>query len=273
MIFHGLAKRFLVAICPFLFVITAHAASDDALMERLVSSYPEFLAGHEGNALIWKDGTRMLFDDGKRGKEFETLLNAPSIRDMFYAPYLSGKVTAAPDINSDPGRVRYEPFFIKMYGDCRKGETARTLVDVVWLPKKWGKKIRMTRVNGVAEQLAKVSRELDQLPATYNSYLIPPAGTVNCRLIEGTQRLSAHGSATAIDISTQHADYWRWARPDSKGHYPYRNHIPAEIVEIFEKHGFIWGGRWYHYDTMHFEYRPELLNSDGVRSEVKKQEP
>ena len=28
---------------------------------------------------------------------------------------------------------------------------------------------------------------------------------------------------------------------------------------IFEKHGFIWGGRWYHYDTMHFEYRPEMI--------------
>ncbi|MEJ2663631.1 MAG: M15 family metallopeptidase, partial [Spirochaetia bacterium] len=27
----------------------------------------------------------------------------------------------------------------------------------------------------------------------------------------------------------------------------------------FEKYGFIWGGKWYHYDTMHFEYRPELL--------------
>src|SRR5690242_16362928 len=27
----------------------------------------------------------------------------------------------------------------------------------------------------------------------------------------------------------------------------------------FEQHGFIWGGRWAHYDTMHFEYRPELL--------------
>ena len=30
---------------------------------------------------------------------------------------------------------------------------------------------------------------------------------------------------------------------------------------IFEKHGFIWGGRWYHYDTMHFEYRPELVGA------------
>jgi peptidoglycan L-alanyl-D-glutamate endopeptidase CwlK len=30
-------------------------------------------------------------------------------------------------------------------------------------------------------------------------------------------------------------------------------------VTIFENHGFIWGGKWYHFDTMHFEYRPELL--------------
>ena len=43
------------------------------------------------------------------------------------------------------------------------------------------------------------------------------------------------------------------------GAIPYRNKIPMEIVDIFEKHGFIWGGKWYHYDTMHFEYRPELL--------------
>jgi hypothetical protein len=26
------------------------------------------------------------------------------------------------------------------------------------------------------------------------------------------------------------------------------------VAWIFEKHGFIWGGEWYHYDTMHFEY-------------------
>jgi D-alanyl-D-alanine carboxypeptidase-like protein len=34
--------------------------------------------------------------------------------------------------------------------------------------------------------------------------------------------------------------------------------MPRDIVDIFERHGFIWGGKWY--DTMHFEYRPELLS-------------
>ena len=39
----------------------------------------------------------------------------------------------------------------------------------------------------------------------------------------------------------------------------YKNRMPLEIVEAFEHEGFIWGGQWAHYDTMHFEYRPELL--------------
>ena len=49
----------------------------------------------------------------------------------------------------------------------------------------------------------------------------------------------------------------RW-RPHH-GPILYRNRMPEEIVTIFEKHGFIWGGKWYHFDTMHFEFRPELL--------------
>jgi hypothetical protein len=29
-------------------------------------------------------------------------------------------------------------------------------------------------------------------------------------------------------------------------------------VAVFEREGFIWGGKWYHFDPIHFEYRPEL---------------
>jgi len=237
----------------------SNRARAERLMAALVTAYPEFLAGYQGNDIVWKDGTRMAFDDGRGPKAFEAMLDAPDLEDMFYAPYPMGRIGTAPAVGIDPGRVRNQPFFAKMYGDCSKGEVARNLVDVVWLPSKDAQKLKVTRVNGVAAKLQAVSSELDRLPAAMTQYLQPSAGTYNCRPVAGTSRISAHGSGIAIDISTAHADYWYWTKPGPDGHYAYRNRIPWEIVEIFEKHGFIWGGKWYHYDTMHFEYRPEIL--------------
>ena len=51
------------------------------------------------------------------------------------------------------------------------------------------------------------------------------------------------------------SNYWEWDSP-----MQWKNQIPQAIVDAFESEGFAWGGRWYHYDTMHFEYRPELLD-------------
>ena len=90
-------------------------------------------------------------------------------------------------------------------------------------------------------------------------YLRSPGGTFQWRVIAGTQRLSNHSFGIALDINVPRSHYWRNAKPNADGRYEYRNAVPYAIVEVFEKHGFIWGGRWYHYDTMHFEYRPELL--------------
>jgi hypothetical protein len=36
------------------------------------------------------------------------------------------------------------------------------------------------------------------------------------------------------------------------------------VIKAFEAYGFIWGGKWTFYDTMHFEYRPELLILGGL---------
>lgn len=235
------------------------------LMGALVAAYPDLLAGHDGNAIIWRDGTRMAFDDGVRDKSFDDLLNRPDLEDQFYAPYPPGRRGLGPDVNIDPGRVRFEPFFKKMYGDCRRGQPRGRLVDVVWLPRHGGQRVKVTSANGVAKRLQAVSNELDTLPSKFLKYLKPSAGTYNCRVIAGTKRLSVHAFGAAIDINVKYADYWRWRKPDARGRYAYRNRIPLEVVEIFEKHGFIWGGKWYHYDTMHFEYRPELLRPlDGA---------
>jgi hypothetical protein len=61
-----------------------------------------------------------------------------------------------------------------------------------------------------------------------------------------------HGWGAAIDINPNATSYWMW------GHQR-RLSVAPEVIAIFESHGFIWGGKWAHYDTMHFEYRPELL--------------
>jgi D-alanyl-D-alanine carboxypeptidase len=236
------------------------------LTDILVTAYPDMLTSHDGGDIVWKDGTRMPFGlpqpvrDATAAKpldERDPLFAKPALADMFHWRYPMAMMP--PVDGADPGRIRVEAFFTKMYGDCRKGEVAPNLVTVPWLPKKKGGTIKVTRINGVAEKVAVVSAELDELPASFDKFLVPSAGGYHCRPIAGTQRLSAHGSGTAIDLALKRAHYWRWSKSGAKDVIAYRNAIPSEIVSIFEKHGFIWGGKWHHYDTMHFEYRPELL--------------
>lgn len=232
---------------------------------RLLAAYPEHLASIDGNDVIWVDGTRMPLDDAQGVKPFDAWLERPDLEDMLRFPYTAGTAAAAPDVNKDPGRARNAAFFDKMYGNCRNDEVTRHLVDVVWLPTKSGQKFKVTSVNGVAARLDAISRALDALPDRFDAFLLPAAGTYNCRVIAGTDRVSAHGHGIAIDIAVKTSDYWRWAKPASDGRHVYRNRVPKEIVDIFEAHGFIWGGRWYHFDTMHFEYRPEFLPAFSPR--------
>lgn len=78
--------------------------------------------------------------------------------------------------------------------------------------------------------------------------------------------MSAHSYGMSIDIGVKFSDYWRWDNPgkNETDSISYWNRIPGEIVDVFEKHGFISGTKWYHYDTMHFEFRPDLLIHAGL---------
>jgi len=238
--------------------LLADEMAPDEAGRRLKVAYPEHIASVEGGAVVWRDGTRLAIDDGQGAKSFKDLLRAPDLQDIFAIPYPTGALLP-PAVDADPGRARPETFFDRMYGNCRAGEVQKHLVEVAWMPSRGRTKLMVSRVNGVAEKLKAVSDELERLPRTFDRYLNPVAGTYACRVIAGTQRLSTHGHGIAIDLALEHSHYWRWSKPDASGRYVWRNALPEEIVRIFEKHGFIWGGRWYHYDTMHFEYRPELL--------------
>lgn len=189
---------------------------------------------------------------GRNNKSFEEKLRSPSILDQLSVVYPKGPPTTPPQ--DDPGRFRNLAFFDKMYGDCTKGEVEKKLVKVPWLPKAGRGSVRITTVNGIADKLRAISTALDGLLPELKKYAVPSVGTFNCRTVKDTGNRSAHAWGAAIDVNTKFADYWLWA-----GKGGYRNRIPFDIVEIFERHGFIWGGKWKYFDTMHFEYRPELL--------------
>ena len=245
---------------------TSLLAQDDQVrlaLDILVAAYPNALAGHDDRVLRWRDGTVMPVSDGADSKTFSELLRHASIIDQFRIPYPRGPLEKPPAVDADPGRFRNTAFFTKMYGDCQKGEVLPHLVSLLapWptalANKAWGKSIRVTSLNGVDEHLRAVSAEIDALPEKIKRAAYPIAGTYNCRAVADTGQPSPHSYGIAIDLNTAFSDYWYW-RPHG-GPILYRNRMPEEIVTIFEKHGFIWGGKWYHFDTMHFEFRPELL--------------
>jgi hypothetical protein len=124
------------------------------------------------------------------------------------------------------------------------------------MPSLGGPRLLISARFGIDEKLEQIIAELEGLGPEYRRYLMPPGGSFNYRPIAGTSRLSPHSFGIAVDIAVGPSHYWLWERT---GAGEYKNSIPRVIVGIFEKHGFIWGGNWYHFDTMHFEYRPELL--------------
>ncbi|GEM_PF-336658 len=226
--------------------------------DLLVRAYPKVLSTFDGENLYWHDGSTMAIAKNPSQSQSNADLEAPTLVEQFSSVYPFGNqyVFGQPQPN-DPGRIRNMPFFRKMYGSSQE-EVEGNLVEIRWMPKSRNRRIRITRVNGVDKQLEKVSSELDQLPRALRKFCTKLGGTYNWRNIAGTDQLSPHAFGIAIDINVSTGDYWQW---DLKNHGKanFVNRIPREIVEIFERHGFIWGGKWKHYDSMHFEYRPELI--------------
>lgn len=232
--------------------IVSNTDSIPLFAKKVIVAYPDFAIRYLiNNSLVFPDGTTIPCDDGKN-KNFTEKLDDCDIEDMFSMNY--DTISSLPPYLNDCGRGRCEALFKKMYGSNKK--TARkNLVSVDW----FGQKIRFTKINGAADQLRKVAFELSELP--HLRYYLTNASSFNWRKVRGANRQSAHSYGIAIDINTSFSDYWLWSNPNSTetDTLKYMNRIPFEIVKVFERHGFIWGGRWYHYDTMHFEYRPELF--------------
>lgn len=227
------------------------------LEERLVAlkqAYPgQVIAIHQEH-IAMSDGSEIVINDKKK-KSFSDKLSNPDIDDMLSQIYPVLGCERPTEVNFDPGRIRSDQFFRSVYGSSKQ-HLANQLVSINW----FGQKVTVNKNFGIPKKLAAVEKELRAHLPSVKQYLIPSAGAYAWRSIAGTNRLSAHSFGIAFDISTKHTEYWRWSkRTGAGGKLQARNAIPRIIIAAFERKGFIWGGRWYHFDTMHFEYRPELI--------------
>ena len=195
------------------------------------------------------DGGRVPFDDGKP-KTFEERLAFPDVKDLFLLPYRVGPIRAVETENDDPGRIRVEAIFAATYGG-KHAAAEQVQVRFLGMPVRVNRNI-VTALEHVAARLASARKADGKL----EPFLHRLSGGFAARKIAGTDRTSAHAWGIAIDLDKSMSDYWRWQKGKP---LHWRNRIPQTIVDAFEAEGFIWGGRWYHYDTMHFEYRPELF--------------
>jgi hypothetical protein len=197
------------------------------------------------------DGTMLPWDDGKK-KTYDETLADPDIQDMLSMPYTTGTIVPVTTLNQDPGRIRNDVLSKATFGGSSADVQAK-LVDVDFV----GQTVKFHPLAATA--LGKVSTKLKALVAatpSLGAYVTGSlGGTFNWRVIANTNRMSPHSYAIAIDIVVSKSNYWEWDTPPA-----WKNQIPQAIVDAFEAEGFAWGGRWYHYDTMHFEYRPELFD-------------
>ena len=194
-------------------------------------------------------GQWLPWDDG-RSKTPEERLEAPDLEDTLAFPYVRTPHRPVETATEDPGRARVTALMEGLYG--RRGSR----LPLVTVPLGGGKVRVHERIAPALRRVADKLRALSEHSPAVANALKRPAGGFADRAIAGTDRASAHAFGVAVDIDTRVSDYWRWAKPGAR----WRNRVPPEVVEAFESEGFIWGGRWYHFDTMHFEYRPELLD-------------
>jgi len=224
----------------------------------LLTSYPEYITDIEVNNgyvyLVMKSGKKLIYDDKKEKNSGEKLEN-PDLQDTLEQIYPLSSIKTIMENDFDPGRFRSYGLLSEVYGGS-KGvvESKLAKVNVGY------HNYQFNSSNSAVTSLQTIMKQLIPLSQSNPNVmkcLLPCSGTFNYRVISGTNRLSPHSFGIAIDLASDKRDYWKWASKESgeKRLSSYSN----ELVEVFENNNFIWGGKWSHFDILHFEYRPEII--------------
>ena len=257
----------------------------ELVMKALAQAYSdqiEQLEYQNDDWTILMRGTWYYFSNGRLLPE-DQLENAENYRPMQFYNYpkeLPEWQERSPE-NSQRFRNRSQSgtqnttsrsaFFVEnLWQTTDRAEAEKQQVSLTFL----GKSIRMHKSveekMKIIEELILSAAETDPEVKTWIDSLAPMQSW-NWRNIANSVARSNHSYGIAIDLLPQslggQQTYWLWAARDRDDWWnvPYteRYHPPVVAIKAFEDNGFIWGGKWGLFDTMHFEYRPEILILNG----------
>jgi len=221
-------------------------------IEILHRTYPDLIYAVTRNTLRTTSNRLIVIDDEVEKRHHVKFTNA-DIEDQLSQVYPVGRCYRGRRRDVDPGQMRSRDFLRLAYG---ANETAvmRGSTMIEW----FGQRIRFSKRHGAARALRHVLAELEQLPEKFHDVLKPIGRTIDWEPEENGS-VDVHAYGIAIDLNPAFRDRWRYIGRKKRRVNTFRNRVYPEVIAVFERHGFIWGGKWYHFKTNHFEYRPALI--------------
>jgi len=238
---------------------------DDPRVRAFLRAYGSLLDGvtFQGEDAVFSVGEHAIyFQDGRMLGEGH--LGQADQYDPFFYAYSLEPLEEPPPLEDSPAQSVdvLEVFFGRSESEIRRHCESVTFLN------------RRLFVNTLAvEPLQAVQREIlaaadrDKKVARWIEAL-EVAYSFMDKGIAGSTSRSYHTWGLAVDLIPESYDgkqvYWRWSRVYNRQGWhriplAERWSPPPAVVKAFERHGFVWGGKWAHFDTMHFEYRPEIL--------------
>ena len=156
-------------------------------------------------------------------------------------------------------------FFSEIYGEVSENAVQKKLRAIAFL----GSTVYVHE--RIVPSLLAVNAEISALKKAkqYKSFFSNYLTTYgfNWRTIEYGDTLSLHALGIAVDVMAKRYGklnaFWYWESKVNDEWFlltPEQRWMPPlDVINAFERQGFVWGGYWALWDTMHFEYRPEQI--------------
>lgn len=263
---------------------------EPAELRILRGAYPDviFNTSYDFEVNDWKieiNGTTLYWADGKM-LAAGNLGNKDSYRPVLYryakeildpAAFTQEHIKEIRTFTSTENRRSQEGNSLDFFNAVYDSATRRSVEQHITQIQFFG---RSTNVHErIVEPLRRVEKRIRELARTdsevqnFVSTLVR-VDSYNWRQIGDRSSRSFHSYGIAVDILPkgwgQKNIYWAWRRdidPQNWMILPLdrRWMPPKQVIDAFEKEGFIWGGKWIIWDNMHFEYHPELIDYNHIR--------